>query len=156
MHTVQTYDHAVNTERTFVHSVATVCAELHTFNSLRMHLSRDLLLLDILIFVRIKKEKSVCLNFGLQVPKALGLYENTDSLPVYVCARACVCVLTLETYLDANQTSCFGIIECCFSVCFICNLSNDAKKLPSFNLHLFYTKLYFRNERKKIFSLQCA
>ena len=30
---------------------------LHSFNSLRMHLSRDLLLLDILIFVKIRKER---------------------------------------------------------------------------------------------------
>ena len=39
-----------------------------------MHLSQDLLLLDILIFVKIKKEISVQLNLGMHVPKALVIY----------------------------------------------------------------------------------
>ena len=33
---------------------------LHSFNTLRIHLSRDLLLLDILIFVKIIKEMILC------------------------------------------------------------------------------------------------
>ena len=67
VHAEQTYDHTVATERTYVHSVATVkthvCAVTMTwtyyvfmatqFNTLKMQLSRDLLLLDILIFVKI-------------------------------------------------------------------------------------------------------
>ena len=67
VHTEQTYDHTVHTEWINVHSVATVktcyvCAVtmswayhvswLHSFNTLRMHLSRGLLSLDILIFVK--------------------------------------------------------------------------------------------------------
>ena len=34
-----------------------------SFDTLRMHLSRDLLLLDILIFVKIIKEKILCVAF---------------------------------------------------------------------------------------------
>ena len=42
------------------------------FNTQRIHLFRDLLLSDILIFVKIIKEKiSYVLHFGMQVPKAL-------------------------------------------------------------------------------------
>ena len=44
-----------------------------------MHLSIDLLLLDILIFDEIKKEIGVQLNLGMQVPKALVLYKTKYS-----------------------------------------------------------------------------
>ena len=43
----------------------------YTFNTLRIQLSRALLLLDILIFVKIIKEITYVLHFGMQVPKAL-------------------------------------------------------------------------------------
>ena len=54
---------------------------LHSFNSLRMHLSRDLLLLDILIFVEIKEEIIICvkLHLRMQVPKALVAVNETSA-----------------------------------------------------------------------------
>ena len=83
VHTEHTYNHAVHTEWTYVRSVATVkavyvCAVIMTwisyhiilsyfmaahFNTLRMHLSRDLLTSDILIFCKIIEEMILCVVF---------------------------------------------------------------------------------------------
>ena len=52
----------------------------YTFNTLRIQLSRALLSLDILIFVKIIKEIICVLHFGIQVPKALVIMKMVQYL----------------------------------------------------------------------------
>ena len=71
VHTEQTYDHTVHTERTLTshcedtclcrnHDLDLLCFMATQFNTLQMHLSMDLLLVDVLIFVKIIKEIILC------------------------------------------------------------------------------------------------
>ena len=51
---------------------------LHNFDSLGIHLSRDLLVLEILIFVKIKKRKCIALNLEMQVQNDKSLFSLKD------------------------------------------------------------------------------
>ena len=82
-----------------------------------MHLSKNLLLLGILIFVKIKKEMNIfLLNLGLQVPKALvllvnGIYTENIGLVLHVhVVRETLCgLLHAHCPFNLNIVSCYHL-----------------------------------------------